>query len=144
MQTPKPSPSDAMAVASGGPSRVLSQAVGGCGDGPTANSGRAVPSARRSGVVSAAALTQKIAALDAAVASGKAREAAQGRRTAELEADNARLSVEVTAFRNRPRLPTPSDGAQAAGRGRSASTSKFGGTACWSCIVLVCIVPVRG
>ena len=99
---------------------------------------------RRSGVVSAAALTQKIAALEAAVASGKAREAAQGRRTAELEADNARLSVEVTAFRNRPRLPTPSDGAQAAGRGRSASTSKFGGTACWSCIVLVCIVPVRG
>ena len=32
----------------------------------------------------------------------------QGRRITELEADNAQLSVEVTALRLRPRLPQPS------------------------------------
>ena len=71
---------------------------------------------RRRTVVPAAALTAKIAALEAAVASGKAREAAQDRRiaaletqnkrVAELEADNASLTAEVAELRNAP-APDP-------------------------------------
>ena len=43
----------------------------------------------------------------AAVASGKAREAVQAQRIAELEVDNARLSIEVATLRKRPRPPEP-------------------------------------
>ena len=50
--------------------------------------------------VDAAALSQKIVDLEAAVATGKAREAVQGRRIAALEAENATLRL-------RPRLPEP-------------------------------------
>ena len=52
----------------------------------------------------AAALSQKIVDLEAAVATGKAREAAQCRRIAALEAENATLR---TRLRKRPRLPEP-------------------------------------
>ena len=58
-------------------------------------------------VVDAAALAAKVVVLEAAVASGKAREAALGQRVAEVEADNARLSIEVATLRKRPRLPEP-------------------------------------
>ena len=69
--------------------------------------GRGGLAKRRRTAVSAAALTQKIVALEAAVASGKAREVAQDRRIAELEEDNLRQSIEVATLRKRPRLPEP-------------------------------------
>ena len=56
---------------------------------------------------SLAALTLENTMLDAAVASGKAREATLGQRNAELEADVVRLSIEVATLRKRPRLPEP-------------------------------------
>ena len=55
--------------------------------------------------VDAAALAQENAVLKAAVASGEAREAVLGQRVAEVEADNARLSIEVATLRKLPQLP---------------------------------------
>ena len=65
----------------------------------------------------AAALNLKIATLEAAVARGRAREAAldariaeletRNKRVTELEADNASLAAEVTELRLRPRPPPP-------------------------------------
>ena len=57
---------------------------------------------RRRTVLPAAALAAKIAALEAAVASGKAR---GWPGVAEVEADNARLSIEVATLRKLPQLP---------------------------------------
>ena len=55
-------------------------------------------------VVDAAALTQKIVKLEAAVASGKARKAVLGQRVAPVEADNARLSIEVATLQQLVRM----------------------------------------
>ena len=75
---------------------------GGAGDGGAATAKRPRT------IVPAAALTAEVAALVAAVASGKAREAVQAQRIAELEVDNARLSIENATLRKRPRLvPRP-------------------------------------
>jgi len=57
--------------------------------------------------VDTAALAQENASLKAAVASGKAREVVLGQRVAEVEADNAQLSIEVATLRKRLRLPEP-------------------------------------
>ena len=50
-------------------------------------------------VVDAAAITQRIVVLEAAVAHGKAKEAVHDRRIEGLEAANARLSIEVATLR---------------------------------------------
>ena len=94
------SSSRAMAAALPNPKRSAADPLpvfggGGSGGG---GGGEAAAAKRRRTVVPAAALTAKIAALEAAVDSGKTREAALGRRIAELEAENATL-------RKRPRLP---------------------------------------
>ena len=54
-----------------------------------------------------AALTDRIAVLEAAVTCGRARGAVQEMRIAELEAGNARLSIEIIELRKRPQLPVP-------------------------------------
>ena len=81
-------------------------------------------------VVDAAALDQTIIVLEAAVANGKAKEAAQDRRIAVLEADNARLSNENATLRKRPRLSEPPAALQQLVR--SAPASETCVTACSS------------
>ena len=116
-EPPAPSPSGAMAPStddtSSNPKRSAVKALiplpaavgGGGGSAAFADDGGSVPAKRRRTVDRAAALMARIAALEAAVTSGKVREAALKAAVAGLEADNARLSVEVASLRKRPRLP---------------------------------------
>ena len=98
-----PSPKGASAVpaadAAANVKRSAANAMAG-GSSPAFGVGGAAAAKRRRTVVPVAALTAKIVALEAAVASGS-------REIAELEADNARLSIENTTLRLRPRLPEP-------------------------------------